>query len=296
MPKRKNLQILNSKIHLTASKDDEPRRVEGVLARGDMMNANLEYYSREVFQATVEAAQDDVAAGKLIGLLNHPDWFEGAKGSPDKIVVRWDKLWMDGADMKGSGVLVSTTAGKEIAALYDANVHLALSTNGYGSYRWVNGKNHGVENVDEMKLVDEFRLLSIDVVNDPANVHAQILKASRAEAAQERERKMEKEELQKELEAMRAAREAEKAELEALKADRDALQRENRITAGVATVGEGTNVKELVTAIVDGEVDDAIQLLASALKNAAPDHGSNGVPANDSEPVVFDALAAAKGL
>lgn len=292
----KNLQILNSKINLTASKEDGERRIEAVLARGDMMNANLEYYPREVFASAVAAAQDDIAAGKLIGLLNHPDWFEGAKGSPDKIVVRWDKVWMDGVDMKGSGVIVPTTAGKEIAALHDAGVHLALSTYGPGSYRWVNARDHGVSEVEDMKLIEEFRLSSIDVVNDPANVHAQILKASRAEAAQKKEDKMKAEELQKELESLRAARKAEQAELAELKASRDALQRENRITAGVATVGEGTNVKELVTAIVDGEVDDAIQLLASALKNAAPDHGSNGVPANDSEPVVFDALAAAKGL
>lgn len=293
----KNLQILNSKIRLTASKEDGERRIEAVLARGDMMNANLEYYPKEVFQAAVEAAQDDIAAGKLIGLLNHPDWFEGAKGSPDKIVVRWDKIWMDGVDMKGSGVVVPTTAGKEIAALHDAGVHLALSTNGHGSYRWVNGKEHGVENIDDMKMVEEFRLLSIDVVNDPANVHAQILKASRAEVAQKKEEKeMEKAELMKQLEELRAARDVEQKELAELKASRDALQRENRITQGVASVGEGANIKELVTAIVDGNVDDAITLLASVVKNLDNNHGSNNVPENTDGEIIFDALAAAKGL
>jgi hypothetical protein len=165
--------------------------VKATVAKAGIVNRNGRYYSKEVYQKAVDEAQADMKAGKLIGLLGHPSWDEPLKGKPENTAIKWTSLEMSGDDVKAEGILVGTTAGKEVAALAEAKVALGLSTNGVGSAKYQKAKELSIEGLDPDTYVaviqDDYRIATIDVVNDPSNIYGQI--------AQESENRMTLEEL-----------------------------------------------------------------------------------------------------
>jgi len=82
-------------------------RLTATLSTGDEINRNGRYYPASVLADAATAANEAADKGELIGLLDHPDWFEGNKGSPAKTVVKWERVWMDGAALKGEGLLLA---------------------------------------------------------------------------------------------------------------------------------------------------------------------------------------------
>lgn len=177
--------------------------VTGTLSRGDTVNRNRRYYPTTVLAAAAERARADVEAGRLIGLLDHPTWDEGNKGTPGKIAIKWTALEMDGDDLNGKGVIVGTSAGKELAALKAAEVAVGLSTNANvaGHYRPATDFDAAADPDDFVYAVEAMSLLTIDVVNDPSNLAAWIEKESlqvMAESTKREERRMTLEELLKE--------------------------------------------------------------------------------------------------
>lgn len=166
--------------------------IQGVLARGDMVNANRRFYPTSDLVKAVERVQDAVAAGKVIGLSDHPGEGGGLKGSPRNTVVKWEEIWMDGNDMLGRGVLLDTAAGRDVKALHDAGVHVGLSTNGRGSREWRKASDlgvavEGVSGDDYVAVITDFELLTIDVVNDPSNVFAALQREAVSESREYRE-------------------------------------------------------------------------------------------------------------
>lgn len=159
--------------------------ITGVLARGNMLNRNRRYYPTSVLAAAATASATATAEGELVGLVDHPEWHEGDKGSPLKIAINWTNLSMDGDDLIGEGLIVDNHAGREVLGLKRAKVKLGLSTNGYASSRFVPIDELGEEvaladddGIDYVQFVDELHLLTVDVVNDPSNVHARINRES----------------------------------------------------------------------------------------------------------------------
>ena len=157
--------------------------VKGVAAKANIVNRNERYYSREVYQKAIEEAQADLQAGRMNGLLDHPDpWSEPAKGKVKNIAIKWEKFELDGDDFKVEGVIVGTTAGQELQALADAKVALGLSTNGSGTQKFLKAKEviQGATNPDQVigVIQDDYRLFSIDVVSDPSNVYGQLARES----------------------------------------------------------------------------------------------------------------------
>lgn len=171
---------LSIEVFREAAEDGTLGTVTGVLARGDMINRNRRYYPTEVFRKAAEAAKEDLAAGKVYGLLGHPDWNDGNRGRAERIAIRWDSIELEGNDVIGTGAIVGTQVGQELSALRKAKVALGLSTNGTGSSRYVPAKEVSADYVDPEELIqlmnDDYRFLTIDVVNDPSNVHAAINK------------------------------------------------------------------------------------------------------------------------
>lgn len=273
--------------------------ITATLTRGNMINRNGRYYSAVELEKAATSAHDRVKAGQLIGLMDHPDFFDGDKGKPERTVIRWSRLWMDGPDLKGEGTILGTALGKDLLALREGGVHIALSTNAYARTSYEQAKHvpaayDGPED-DLIAVMADIELLSVDVVNNPSNVFAQI----HAEAALAREREQEREEhevteeerkqLEAKLEAEKAAREAAekaaKTAQEALAKAQAALvkaEREGVVTAILAgrSVPDAVRTALSAAAHTADSLDaarEAVKALADAI-TLAPSHGNNGVP------------------
>ena len=152
--------------------------VKATVARAGIINRNRRFYGREVFERAVAAAQEELQNGGLVGLLNHPEWDEPLKGRPEKIAVKWTALDLEGDDVKAEGLIVKTTSGREVEALADAKVKLGISTNGVGSAKFQRAKELVPDPDDPDELIqviqDDYRFLTIDVVNDPSNIYGSL--------------------------------------------------------------------------------------------------------------------------
>lgn len=155
--------------------------VDVTVATAGRVNRNRRYYSREVWAAAVAAAQDDIAAGRFWGLLEHPkdswdDW-DPLKGRLETIWVIYEQLVMDGDVVKAMGVLIDDhAAGQTMRALLKKKVAVGISSNGTGSAQYLPAKEipglQDAPNPDELICViqPDFRLLTIDAVSDPSDL------------------------------------------------------------------------------------------------------------------------------
>jgi len=94
-----------------------------------------------------------ISTGRAVGELNHPTSTDvDLKNACHKIL----SLEQDGNTWIGeSQVLVGTPNGDLLAGLLKNNVQVGISTRGVG-------------NVTESKIVDEYKLITADVVYDPS--------------------------------------------------------------------------------------------------------------------------------
>lgn len=240
-------------------------RITATLTTGDEINRNGRYYPVSVLADAAEAANTAADKGELIGLLDHPDWFEGNKGTPAKTVLKWERVWMDGPALKGEGLLLDTTAGRDLNAQRKAKVRLGLSTNGMAASRFVKATelDPNDESTDLVQVIESFELLTVDVVNDPASVGAAINREARA-MRERKEHDMTAEERAKQLETQLAeettAREA------AEKAAKTAQEAQAKAEAALVTA-ERQHVVE--TALAGRSVPEAVRTAMLAAANTA---------------------------
>lgn len=283
-------------------------RITATLSVGDEVNRNGRYYPASVLADAAVAANEAADRGELIGLLDHPDWFEGNKGSPAKTVLKWERVWMDGPRLMGEGLLLDTTAGRDLNAQRKAKVRLGLSTNGMAASKFVkaNELDPDLESSDLVQVIESFELLTIDVVNDPASVGAAINREART-LRERKEHDMTAEERAKQLEtqlaeekaareaAETAAREAEEARKQA-ETDLLTLERESVVDLALAGATVPQAVRDaMLTASKAADTREAAQEAVKALAEAFQTSGGNGnnhIP-DDDKPVA-DALAEAR--
>lgn len=148
------------------------------IAKVDIVNRNGRYYPRSAYQAAIDAAQEDLDAGKLWGLLEHADdWYDPMKGRLEKIAGRFDTLAIDGDMVTGEGLIVETASGQDLRALFEGGIAVGISTSGTASVKWLPAKEVDPTYHDPEDLIgviqDDFRLLTVDFVSDPANPSGQ---------------------------------------------------------------------------------------------------------------------------
>ena len=105
-------------------------RITATLTTGDEINRNGRYYPSSVLDDAATVANQAADRGELIGLLDHPDWFEGNKGTPAQTVLKWERVWMDGPRLMGEGLLLDTSPGRDLNAQRNAQVPFGLDTHG----------------------------------------------------------------------------------------------------------------------------------------------------------------------
>ena len=131
--------------------------IEGVFAQAEKQNRNGRVYPRAVLEtATDKYSNEQVATGRAVGELGHPD-------SPtinlDRVSHKITELRWDGNNVIGRALILETPMGQIVKGLMDGEVRLGVSTRGMGSI-----KNSGGKTV----VSDDFMLSTVDVVQDPS--------------------------------------------------------------------------------------------------------------------------------
>ena len=143
---------------ITEGKDDEKKYViEGIFAQANNKNRNGRIYPREVMSSAINKYnRDQVAPGRAVGELNHP---EGPTVNLDKVSHKIDNLVLEGNDVMGKATILNTPMGEVVKGLLDGGVKLGVSTRGMGSLQRGN---------DAMVVKDDFILNAVDIVQDPS--------------------------------------------------------------------------------------------------------------------------------
>lgn len=170
--------------------------VDVTVATAGKINRNGRLYTREVWQAAITAAQEDMQAGKLWALLEHPedswDRWDPLKGRLENICIRYESLTLDGNAVKATGLLIETVAGQDLKALLGGGIAVGVSSNGTGSVRYIPAKEVAPDHPDPEAYIgviqDDFRLLTIDMVSDPSDTSGQA--RQRAAARRQKENTM----------------------------------------------------------------------------------------------------------
>ena len=244
-------------------------RITATLSRGDMINRNGNLYPTAVLKAAVPAANEQAEEGALIGLMDHPDWFEGNRGTPSKTVLKWRRSgWTATTSTRKPSS--DTAMGRDLFAQHLAGVNSASTNALVCAYRAA--KDVGVEwDGDEDDLIfvaERMELLTTDVVNDPSNVHARINREAR-ERRERKEHDMTAEERATQLETQLAeettAREA------AEKAAKTAQEAQAKAEAALVAA-ERRHVVEATLAgrTVPQAVRDAMMAAATTAENPTP--------------------------
>lgn len=131
--------------------------IEGIFMQADKPNRNGRIYESTVLRPAVEKyIKEQVAKGRAVGELNHPD---GPTVNLDKVSHRITELKFEGSDVVGKASILNTPMGKIVQGLLEGGVQLGVSSRGMGSLE----KRNGV-----MYVQPDFMLSTVDIVQDPS--------------------------------------------------------------------------------------------------------------------------------
>lgn len=135
-------------------------RLRGVFSRAGVKNKNNRFYSREIMEAAVDAAQDFIKNGRFVGELDHP---ASPKINIGMISHKITELRMmpDGAVI-GEMVPAGPEKYKFISLLEDG-INPGVSTRGIGNVRQI--KQMGE---DILEVQQGYQMKAIDIVHDPS--------------------------------------------------------------------------------------------------------------------------------
>jgi phage head maturation protease len=138
------------------------KRLGGQFQFADRANANGRIYEGDVLGAAVKALQEDIAARRVLGELDHP---ADAKIHMDRVSHLISKLWMEanGGVFGELEILRGTIMGDQLAALVDNGVTVGISSRGVGDLEDVM-----VEGQVLQRVMPGYTLVTFDVVGEPS--------------------------------------------------------------------------------------------------------------------------------
>jgi len=134
--------------------------LEGIFGEIDVKNKNQRIYSEDEYVPQIEALQNKIKSGKLLGELDHPSQFDVSLKNVSHIIedLFYEK---DTKQVKGRIRLLDTDAGRQAKALVDAGVPLQISSRAAGA----------VESDGKVKIK---QLFTYDLVADPGFENAEL--------------------------------------------------------------------------------------------------------------------------
>jgi hypothetical protein len=182
--------------------------IEGVAAKGGIINKNRRLYSTRVYKLATERAQPMLKGGNFLGEVDHPDW----SGSLQGAALRFTKLEMDGDLVKFEANILKTKPGRHLKGLIEGKVGVQISTRGYASSTVEKRTLGGVE-VPIIVIAEDLHLEGIDTVLFASNPAGRVTNATIESAVADTT--THEEQAMKNVAELRAAHPALVAELEA---------------------------------------------------------------------------------
>jgi len=151
--------------------EDEKRQVReegatflsGVMQRCDEQNGNGRIYPAPILEREVKNYMKIVKENRACGELDHPeDSVVNLKNASHMVV----SLWWEGVDLMGKVKVLTTPAGKILAALINDGVKIGISSRGLGSVKEHQGKT---------LVEDDFQLICFDIVSEPSTQGAYMM-------------------------------------------------------------------------------------------------------------------------
>lgn len=132
-------------------------KFRGKFQEAEAINKNKRMYPHSVLDQNVAKLQETISMGGLIGELDHPtDSIVHFANASHKIV----KLWWEGNNLMGEGVVLNTPMGKLLQSLINDGVRVGISSRGVG-----NGK---VNENGILVIGESYKLITFDAVADPS--------------------------------------------------------------------------------------------------------------------------------
>ena len=132
-------------------------KFKGKFQEAEAINKNKRMYPYVVLDKNVGNLQETIDAGGLVGELDHPtDSIIHFANASHKVT----KLWWEGNNLMGEGIVLNTPMGKLLQSLINDGVRVGISSRGVG-----NGK----VNEDGILVIGEsYKLITFDAVADPS--------------------------------------------------------------------------------------------------------------------------------
>lgn len=136
-------------------------RIGGQLQKAGRPNANGRIYPTNVLRQAVEEIQEDITSRRVLGEFDHPP---DAKIHLDRVSHLITKLWMEGDTVYGEcEVLENTIHGKQLKALFEANVNVGISSRGVGDMETT---IH--EGEEYYQVLPGYTFVTFDIVAEPS--------------------------------------------------------------------------------------------------------------------------------
>ena len=153
------VEMSSSTLSVSGDKSKE-YVLEGIFGEIDVKNKNQRIYTESEYVPQIEALQNKIKSGKLLGELDHPSQFDVSLKNVSHIIeeLYYDK---DKKQVRGKIRLLDTDAGRQAKALVDAGVPLQISSRAAGA----------VESNGTVKIK---QLFTYDLVADPGFENAEL--------------------------------------------------------------------------------------------------------------------------
>lgn len=155
----KDLKIeVSESINESTGQKEKTYKIRGIFSTIGEKNRNGRVYPRNLWESQVKSYQNEIASGSINTLMEyeHPARTEV---DPMKAVAKINKLWIEGPYVMGESVLLNNEQANQLKSLIDNDVKISVSSRGVG-------------NVGKDGIVEDFKLITYDIVPNPSDFNA----------------------------------------------------------------------------------------------------------------------------
>jgi hypothetical protein len=154
-----SLQDLDIIKEDVGSDQEKSLKIKGIFLKADTKNKNGRTYPKSLMDREVNLYQDKIKRNQSIGSLDHTSDAFVKLSLASHIITELD--FVNDVDVVGVARIISTPLGKIARTLVQEGVILGVSSRSCGTLSKVETESQG-------KLVENFKLIAIDIVADPS--------------------------------------------------------------------------------------------------------------------------------